>query len=122
MIDLLIRDLEKEMTEAETSEKDAQADYEQLMGDSAAKRASDAKSLTAKTGAKASLEGELQNHKDLKLTASKELMATLQYISSVHAECDWLLKYFDTRKEARVGEVESLTQAKAVLSGADYSL
>merc|ERR1719220_2258050 len=37
MIDLLIKDLQKEMTEAETQEKDSQADYEQLMKDSAAK-------------------------------------------------------------------------------------
>merc|ERR1719246_358573 len=37
MVDLLIKDLQKEMTEAETQEKDSQADYEQLMRDSAAK-------------------------------------------------------------------------------------
>merc|ERR1719356_2124123 len=35
MIDLLIKDLDKEMTEAETSEKDAQADYKDMMADSA---------------------------------------------------------------------------------------
>jgi len=53
---------------------------------------------------------------------AKELMATMKYISSLHAECDWLLQYFDARKEARAGEVESLKNAKAVLSGADYAL
>merc|ERR1719253_2021110 len=41
MIDLLVQDLDKEMTESTTAEKDAQADYEQLMADSAAKRTSD---------------------------------------------------------------------------------
>merc|ERR1712156_559713 len=35
MFNLLIKDLDKELTEAETSEKDAKADYEQLMKDSA---------------------------------------------------------------------------------------
>merc|ERR1719221_1746187 len=30
MIDLLVKDLDKEMTEAETSEKDAQADYKEM--------------------------------------------------------------------------------------------
>merc|ERR1712194_203799 len=34
----------------------------------------------------------------------KELMATDKYISSLHAECDWLVQYFDVRKEARAGE------------------
>ena len=31
-------------------------------------------------------------------------------------------KYFDMRKEARDGEIYALGKAKAVLSGADYSL
>merc|ERR1719401_2773484 len=34
MIDLLVRDLSKEMTEARTTEKDSQADYEKMMSDS----------------------------------------------------------------------------------------
>merc|ERR1740121_2857648 len=43
MIDLLIKDLDKEITEAEVEEKNAQKAYEELMGDSAAKRAADMK-------------------------------------------------------------------------------
>jgi len=122
MIDLLIKDMTKEMTEAETEEKDAQADYEEMMKDSAAKRTTDSKSLTAKSSAKADAEADLQAHTEHHAESSKELMATMKYIASLHAECDWLLQYFDVRKEARAGEVESLQQAKAVLSGADYSL
>merc|ERR1712085_140400 len=63
-----------------------------------------------------------EDHKGAKAAGVKELMATEKYISSLHAECDWLLQYFDVRKEARAGEVDSLKKAKAVLSGADYSL
>merc|ERR1740123_888252 len=121
MIDLLIKDLAKEMTEAETDEKDSQSDYEQMMKDSAAKRTTDSRVLTAKTSAKADTEAELEAHTEKHRDGSKELMATLKYISSLYSECDWLVQYFDVRKEARVGEVESLKQAKAVLSGADYA-
>jgi len=121
MVDLLVKDLDKEMTEAATAEKDAQADYAGMMKDSAEKRFTDAEMLAAKTGAKANMEVELQMHAEKKTSSSKELVATLEFISSMHAECDWLIKYFDVRQEARAGEVESLTQAKAVLSGADYS-
>merc|ERR1719253_1625710 len=64
MIDLLVQDLDKEMAEAGAAEKDAQADYEQLMADSAAKRTADSALLTEKTANKASLEGDLQAHKD----------------------------------------------------------
>merc|ERR1712050_408619 len=122
MIDLLVKDLAKEMTEAETAEKDAQSDYEQMMRDSAAKRTADSQSLAQKGSAKADTEAELQAHEEHKADGGKELMATMKYISSLHAECDWLLQYFDVRKEARAGEVDSLKKAKAVLSGADFSL
>jgi chromosome segregation ATPase len=122
MIDLLIKDLVLEMTEAETEEKEAQKDYEALMADSAEKRAADSKTLADKEQEKADTEVELEKLKSTQLKTFKELQATEEYISSLHAECDWLLQFFDVRKEARAGEVESLKQAKAVLSGADYSL
>jgi len=122
MVDLLVKDLEKEMTEAKTAEKDAQADYETMMQDSAQKRATDSKTLTDKTATKASLDSDLEMSKEDKSATGKELMATLQYISSLHTECDWLMKYFDIRKEARAGEMDALKSAKAVLSGADFSL
>merc|ERR1719336_2827649 len=122
MMDLLIADLDKEMTEAETEEKDAQADYETTMRDSAEKRTKDSKLLGEKESTKAELEGDLETHTEDKASATKELMSTLQYIQSLHNECDWLLKYFDVRKEARMSEIDALGKAKAVLAGADYSL
>jgi len=122
MIDLLIKDLDKELTEAETDEKNSQADYEQMMKDSAAKRTTDSKALTEKGSAKADTEAALQALNEHKADEEKELMATHKYISSLHGECDWLLQYFEARKEARADEVDSLKKAKAVLSGADYSL
>merc|ERR1719352_2137979 len=45
MLDLLIADLDKELTTSQFTEKDAQEDYEKLMKDSQAKRATDSKSL-----------------------------------------------------------------------------
>jgi len=122
MIDTLIKELDTELTEAETEEKLAQEDYEQLMSDSAQKRAADSKSLSDKESAKADLESNLVSFGDEKKSTVKELMATEEYIGQLHAECDWLLKFFDVRKEARTGEIDALTKAKAVLSGADFSL
>jgi len=122
MMDLLIKDLDKEMTQATAEEKDAQADYEQLMTDSAEKRAQDSKSLTDKQAAKANMEAELQSHQDTKTSTEGEMAATLEYIHSLHAECDWLVQYYDLRKESRDSEIDALGKAKAVLSGADYSL
>merc|ERR1719512_591343 len=122
MINLLSNDLDKEMTEAQTDEKDSQAEYEQMMKDSAAKRRADASSLADKGSAKADTEAALQEHAKQRAEDAKDLMATMKTISALHGECDWLLQYFDARREARTGEVDSLNRAKAVLSGADFSL
>jgi len=121
MMDLLVKELDKEMTVAEAEEKNAQEDYETTMKDSAEKRALDAKAITDKEAAKSETQAALEKAKTDKKSAGKELGATLQYIHSLHLECDWLMKYFDVRKEARTSEIDALGKAKAVLSGADYS-
>jgi len=121
MIDLLIADLDKEMTEAEVSEKDSQADYEQAMKDAQSKRATDSKALAESESEKADLEASLEELTATEKSSKKELMATEKYISALHSDCDFLLQYFDVRKEARDSELDSLNKASSVLSGADYS-
>merc|ERR550532_2902275 len=118
MIDTLVMDLEKEMVEAEAEEKNAQADYETGMRDSAEKRTKDSKLLSEKEGTKAELESDLETNTDDKGAASKELMSTMGYISQLHNECDFLVKCYDVRKEARMSEIDALGKAKDVLNGA----
>jgi len=122
MIDLLVKDLDKELQEAEVMEEDAQKEYEVMMAESATKRADDSKSMSDKTALKASEEEALMAEEETKAATENELMETLEYIHALHGECDWLLKYYDARAEARAGEIDALGKAKAVLSGADFSL
>jgi len=122
MIDTLVNELASEMTESETNEKLAQEDYEEMMGDSSDKRAADTKSAANKESALADAESMVVT-KGTELTSTqKELMATHEYIGQLHGECDWILKFFDVRAQARLGEIDALGKAKAVLSGADFSL
>lgn len=118
MIDVLIADLDKEMTEAKAEEKNGQEDYETMMSESAAKRTEDSKALSGKMEAKADAEKQLSEQTEVKKDTTKELFATLKYIHSLHQECDWLIKFFDVRKTARTGEIDALVKAKEVLSGA----
>jgi hypothetical protein len=122
MLDMMVADLDKEIQTMTVDEKNAQEEYETYIKDSATKRATDVSTITDKEGAKAELETSLgkmtAEHKD----NGMELMAKEEEIRDPHLECDWLLQNFETRKTARAGEVDSLTKAKAVLSGADYSL
>jgi len=122
MMDMMVSDLDKEMTQAKLEEDDAQGDYEKTMSDAADKRAGDTKDLTDKKAAKASMEEELQAHTDAKKASETELKATMDYIQTLHNDCDFLLEYYQERKDARAGEIDAIGKAKAVLSGADFSL
>jgi len=122
MVDLLVKDLDAQMQEADVSEKNSQEEYEVMMKESASKRAADSKSITDKSAEKASTEESLQAEQDSKAGATTEHMNTMKYISALHGECDFLVKYFEVRKQARSDEMESLSNAKAVLSGANYAL
>jgi hypothetical protein len=122
MMDMMKADVEKETQESEFQEKDAQGEYEQMVLDAAAKRTADKKSIEEKEAQKAGLEEELIKTKAAKKVEVSELMATKEYISELHADCDWLLEKYEIRKEARANEIDALKKAVAVLSGADYSL
>merc|ERR1719221_1147668 len=119
---MLKADLDKEIQTMTVDEKDAQAEYEQYMKDAAAKRAADAEAIANKESAKADLEAEVEKLTGEQKATLAALMAKEEEIKDLHLECDWLLANFEARKAARAGEVESLKKAKAVLSGADYSL
>jgi len=121
MMDLLLKDLTGEMTEMKVLERQAQEEYEEFMADAADKRTEDSKSITDKSAVKADTEARLEEEKSDHKTTVKELMANDKTTMNLHQSCDWLMKFFDVRKEARSGEVAALKSAKAVLSGANYA-
>jgi len=92
-----------------------------MMDDSAKKRAADTKAISVKESAKAEAETGKVADEESKTAEFKELTATKQYEGQLHAECDWLIQNFDLRKSMRAEEMDNLKQAKAVLSGADFS-
>merc|ERR1719174_1503212 len=122
MMDELKAELVAEIQEMEFNEKDAQEEYEAMVTDAADKRAADTKSVEEKNFQKAGLEDEIVKNGDAKAGTEAELMATKQYEMDLHTDCDFLLQNFETRKEARTNEIDAMKKAKAVLSGADFSL
>jgi chromosome segregation ATPase len=117
----LTRELEKEIQEAEHDEKTATRDYEELMSDAQESRAQNVKSVADKESTKAEVEGKLQEAKTQQVVTNDALTTVKNYIADLHASCDFIVAQFETRKEARGNEIESLKNAKAVLSGADYA-
>jgi hypothetical protein len=68
------------------------------------------------------LELELMTTKEIRGATATDLKQIATVISDLHAACDFIMQNFDLRKEARTSEIEGLKNAKAVLSGASFSL
>jgi len=120
LMDMMIADLKATAQEAKFTEKQAQKDYVELMEDSQEKRAADQKTIVDQGGAKAQLEGTLTEAKQNQALSLEEQQNVIKTLQSLHGQCDFLLKNFELRANARTGEIEGLQNAKAVLSGADF--
>merc|ERR550514_321965 len=106
----------------EYEEKTATKDYAELMADSQETRAGDAKALTGKQSTKANAENDLMTTKETRSATATDLKQVATVIQDLHAACDFIMQNADLRKEARTNEIEGLKNAKAVLSGASFSL
>merc|ERR1719174_965073 len=63
LMDMLLKELSGDMTDAEHEETTSQSDYERLMSDSQKSRAQNAKSITDKEAAKADMDTAVEETK-----------------------------------------------------------
>jgi len=117
MIKTIIADSKKTEDEAIASEGDAQAAYESFMKDSN-------KEIKASLSKINNLSAALSSAKESLSLAETDLKGTMEELEGLngmagdlHKSCDFLLKNFDARQEARSAEIEALREAKAILSG-----
>jgi len=120
LMDMMIREIETDMKDAEYEEKTSQADYAKLMTESQETRAANSKGIVTKTASKAEMEAKLETAKEGLTATNTDLDLIATALGDLHVQCDFLLQNYDLRKEARTNEVESLKTAKAILSGADF--
>merc|ERR1719473_1339873 len=120
LMDMLVKELETEIQEAEHNEKTGQKEYTELLTDAQENKAANIKSITDKTKSKADLETKLEDTKTKHIVASDALENVKGYIADLHQSCDFIIANFEVRRESRTAEMESLSSAKAVLSGADF--
>merc|ERR1719353_459571 len=119
LMDMLLKELSGDISEAENEEKTSQKDYERLMADSQATRHQNAAGITDKEAAKADMDTAVEETK-AKLDSQQTSLQNLhQYILQLHANCDFLVENYDLRKAARENELTSLATAKSTLSGAN---
>merc|ERR1719506_234612 len=122
MIQQIINDAKCMEAEAIRSEEDAQKAYEDFVKDTNGSVEEKNKDIVHKSEIKAKAEGDLVQAKDDKEAALLELEQLGNYKAELHGSCDFIVKNFEIRQQARDEEVEALKQAKAILSGADFSM
>lgn len=115
-IKMIIADLDKETAVAKTEEENAQEEFEVTMEEAAAKRAADEKMIADHKAQRADLKSELGKHAHAKGEVEEEIAGLDKYITALHHECDFILKFFETRQDARNNEIDGLIKARVVLT------
>jgi chromosome segregation ATPase len=120
LLNLMQNDLKKETQAAQHEEKTAQRDYEQLVADATKQRAECMQTIADSESAIAEAEAARNEASDSKVANEETLANLIQSNENLHKECDFILEHFEERREARLKEIDGLTTAKSVLSGADF--
>lgn len=116
LMDQLKTEVSADMKEAEVDEKYAARDYTELMKDSKTTRAADFKSLTTKKSQKAQTEDKLFKAKEQNEMTLQELDQIKIYLRQLDIECTFLMKNFEARHDARVGEEVGLEGAETIVT------
>lgn len=118
MIEGIIKEAKDIEAKALKEENEAQADYETFLADSDESIKAMSTDVVSKSEAIAAADKEKVEAED-DLTHTIDTILDLGKASvALHQECDWLLKNYDARVEARAAEIDALFNAKAILSGA----
>lgn len=120
MLEKVIQDAETADQEAVQAEQASQKAYGELLANINAGLDAAENAITDKTAASEKAEAD-------KIIAKKDLHATVTALGelaelnrALHADCDYVLKNFNIRQQARQEEIEAIQQAQAILSGADF--
>ncbi|CAK9043306.1 unnamed protein product [Durusdinium trenchii] len=108
-------DVQKQTQMLQSQDAVGQSEYENLVKNSNQKKMADNRSLGSKQAAKAELEADIQRSREELRSLNQVLGALREEIRSLHSQCDFLLKNFDLREDARRAERRSLTRAKSIL-------
>lgn len=120
LMDKLANDLRTDTASMEHAEQTAQRDYEKLTNDLAVQQAESKKSLNDAVSTKADAESSEQTYQTQYDAQEQDKVDNEKTTADLHAQCDFILETFEERRAARDTEVEGLTKAKSVLSGAKF--
>merc|ERR1719476_411990 len=116
----VIKDAEAAVVELEVTEQNSQKNYGGFVQDATNSIEADRSAIETKTGEVAEAKSALSETKESQLLNQADIDKLNELLKAHHAECDYVMKYFDIRQEARQEEMDAIKDAKAILSGADF--
>merc|ERR1719409_204132 len=122
MIEQIIGETKTLEADAIKAETDAQKAYETFVKDTNKSIEEKSREITNKTEEKAEAEVDLTAKQEAKTTALNEQQELKNEEADLHKSCDFLMQNFDTRQAALEQEMESLYEAKSVLTGSKFFL
>lgn len=117
----IIADAEATESEIKMGEQKAQEEYASFVQSTTASIEADRVAIEEAEKQSASAQSDTSETEEAQLANDAELTKLDEYLKAVHLDCDFLLKYFDVRQQARAEEMDAIKEAKAILSGADFS-
>jgi peptidoglycan hydrolase CwlO-like protein len=118
----IISEAEQEGKVLVLNENDQQRIYGEFVASATASIEADRNTIAEKEKHTAESSGALSKTEESQL-ANQEMLDSLDgQLTALHAECDYVIKYFKLRQNARQEEMDSIEEAKAILSGANFGL
>jgi len=121
MIEKLIYDTKDITAASKKSESEAQAAYETLVADTNESVETLTKEVNTKTKARSKAKKDLSMTKSDLGDAIRELEELGKTLADLHSDCDYVMKNFMLRQNARAEEIEALQQSKQILNGANLN-
>jgi len=116
----IISEAQSEEKELELDENQAQKMYGGFVQDTSSSIEADRQSIAEKEKQTAQTLSERSSTKESQLANGEKLEKLGSLLTGLHANCDYIVKYFDLRQKYRAEEMDSIEEAKAILSGADF--
>merc|ERR1719399_416371 len=121
MIEGIIADAKALEAEATRAEEESQKAYEDFVAETMASIDEKSKDVVNKSEELAKAEEDKAQAETDKENVMLELDQLANEKADLHKTCDFVMKNFDIRQDARDQEIEGLKKAKAILSGAKFS-
>jgi myosin heavy subunit len=121
LLAMIISDAERTEVEIQAGEQKAQEEYAVFVQSATASIESDRVAIEEAEAQSASASSGKSETEEAQLSNNAELTKLGEFLTAVHGDCDFLLKYFDVRQKSRAEEMDAIGEAKAILSGADFA-